>query len=194
MVKLAFGCSRVLFVPESRVLRRIDNAVRDGHLVTVTRRKGWDRLDGSIVASSTKWLLLAVDDGAGFNGHTIIRVLDVRSVVPATNAAFVERALALEGHWPLPRLDPLDLTSTQSVLRTLTDTAPLVTIFYEQDHPDKCLIGVPHDFESRKFRLQTVTPNAEWEAEDTVMRYRSVSRIETGAAYERRLAAGSPPS
>lgn len=183
-------------MPRDRMLQRIERAATDGRLVRVTRRRGWDRLEGSIVAHSAKWLLLAVEFDAGFNGHTLLRVADVRRLDAVSGAAFVERALAAEGHWPLPRLDGLDLANTRAAIRSLTATAPLVSIHYEQDHPDECLIGVPRDFRRRRFRLQTVTPTAEWDREDSVFRYRSVSRVDVGAAYERRLAAiaGAPPT
>lgn len=131
------------------------------------------------MASSARWLLLAVEVDAGFHGHVLLRVSDVRRIAAAPNAGFVERALAAEGNWPLPRLD-VDLGSTEAALRSLAEAAPLVAVHYEQDHPAECLIGVPRDFRPRKFRLQTVTPAAEWDDEDAVLRYRSVSRIDVG--------------
>jgi hypothetical protein len=176
-------------MPERRTLHRIDKAAGDGGLVRVRRKKGWDRLDGWIVAHSRKWLLMAVELDAGFNGHTLIRPSDIGSIQEGPSAKFVQQSLAAEGHWPLPRLAGIDLTSTQTVLTSLSQIAPLVSIHYEQDHPDECLIGLPRDFRRRKFRLRTVNPTAEWDADDSTLRYRSVSRIDVGGAYARRLAA-----
>lgn len=171
-----------------RTLKQLHDASQDGRLVRVVRRKGWDRLDGSIVGFSAKWVLMAIEFDAGFNGHALLRRSDVRRVDGDPSAGFVQRALAAEGHWPLPGLDGIDMTTTKSVLRSAAQAAPLVSVYYEQDHVDECLIGVPHDFERRKFRLQNVTHAAEWD-DDSVFRYRSVTRIGLGGAYERRLAA-----
>lgn len=178
-----------------RTAKQIDDASTDGRLVRVVRKKGWDRLDGSILRSSTKWLLMAVEFDAGFNGHALIRRSDVRGLEAGPSAQFIQKALAAEGHWPLPELDGIDLASTQAVLRSAARVAPVVSIHYEQDHLGECLIGVPRDFGRRRFKLQTVGPSAEWDTEDSVFRYRSVSRIDLGGAYERRLAvvAGAAP-
>ena len=178
-----------------RVAKEIHDAARDGRLVRVSRRKGWDRLDGRIVCSSPKWVLMAIEVDAGFDGHALIRTADVRRVEADPSAGFIQKALAAEGQWPLPGLDGIDLATTQAVLRSVARVAPIVAVHYEQDHRDECLIGVPHDFERRKFKLQNITPQAEWD-EDSVFHYRCVSRIELGGAYERRLAAvaGAAPS
>lgn len=182
-------------MPQAHVQDRIEKAAGDGRLIRLTRRRGWDRLDGSIVARSRKWLLLALELDAGFDGHALVRVSDVRRLERSPNAAFVERALAVEGHWPLPGLEGVELASTRAALRTLADSVGLVSIGYEQDHPDECLIGLPRHFGQKKFRLQTVNPAAEWDTEDATFRYRSVSRIDVGGSYERRLSAvaGPPP-
>ena len=164
------------------------DAALDGRLVTVVRRKGWDRINGRIARFSTTWVLMAVEVDAGFDGHALIRRSDVRRVDPQPSAAFVQKALAAEGHWPLPGLDDIDLAATRSVLRSAAQVAPVVSVYYEQDHADECLIGIPHDFGRRKFKLQNVTPQAEWDG-DAVFHYRCVSRIGLGGAYERRLAA-----
>ena len=180
-------------MPGNRVLRRLDEAVAEGHLVKIRRRKRWDRLDGVVQARSAKWLLLALVEDAGSAGHVLLRVADVRRVEPAPSS-FVQRALELEGHWPLPTLDAVDLSSTRAALRSLAATQPLVGVHYEYDHPDECLIGVPRGFGRRKFSLQDVTPDATWDPVDAVLRYRSVSRVVVGGAYERRLAAVAGPA
>ena len=106
----------------------------------------------------------------------------------ATPATFIRRALAAEGHWPLPELDGIDLTTTPAVLRSAARLAPMVSVYYEKDDPDDCRIGVPHSFKRHGFRLQLVTTAAEWDF-STTFRYRRVSRIGIGGSYQDRLAA-----
>ncbi|HEY0237920.1 MAG TPA: hypothetical protein VGC37_04685 [Friedmanniella sp.] len=180
---------------KQRVLSRLREAADDGRLVRITRGRRWDRLDGSVVALGAKWLLLATEVDAGFDGHTLVRVADVRRVAASSSARFLERALRAEGHWPLPALDGVDVSSTRAALRSLSAISPLISVFYERAHPDECLIGVPRRYGRRRFRLQNVDPNAEWDEPDSAIRYREVSRIDVGGAYERRLAAvaGPPP-
>ena len=172
-----------------RTARRIEKAASDGRLVLVARRKNWDLLSGSIVRLGQKWLLMAIELNAGFDGHVLIRRADVRSVeAVGYSATFVQRALDAEGHWPLPGLDGIDLTTTQAVLRSAAHLAPMVSVYYEQDDPDDCRIGLPHDFERHGFKLQLVTTAAEWDF-STTFRYRRVSRLGIGGSYQDRLAA-----
>lgn len=183
-------------MPGARVHELIGEAATDGRLVKVARRKGWDRLYGSIVGRSSKWLLLAIEYDAGFDGHALVRVCDVRSIQQHPSSRFVEHALDREGHWPLPRLEGVDLSSTRAALESLAASGSLLAIHYEQEHADECLVGVPRTFERKKFRLQNVGTDAKWDADDSVHRYKSVSRIDVGNAYEQRLAAvaGPPPN
>lgn len=176
-----------------RNARRVEEASRDGRLVRVERKKNWGRLDGSILRSGPKWLLMAVEFDAGFDGHALIRKSDVRRVRPDPTAGFTQRALAAEGHWPLPGLDDIDLTTTQSLLRSAARVAPLIRVSYEQEDPNDCRIGMPHNFQRREFTLRLVTTAAEWDI-DTVFQYRSVSRVNLGGAYERRLATVAGPA
>lgn len=181
-------------MPAARVGGRIDEAIAAGRLVKVTRRKGWDRLDGSIVSRSSKWLLVAIEYDAGFDGHALVRVSDVRRIQAYPSSTFIERALDADGHWPLPLLEGVDLSSTRAALRSRAASQPLLAVYSENDHPDECLIGVPRVFGRREFRLQNVGTDAEWDAEDSFHRYGSVSRIDVGNAYERRLAAVAGPA
>lgn len=182
-------------MPDARVHELIGEAATDGRLVKVTRRRGWDRLDGSIVAQSSKWLLLAIEYDAGFDGHALVRVSDVRRIQQYPSSSFVERALDREGHWPLPLLEGVDLSSTRAAVESLAASESLVAIYYEQEHADECLIGVPRTFGRKKFRLQNVGTDAKWDEDDSVHRYKSISRIDVGNAYEQRLSAvaGPPP-
>ena len=82
----------------------------------------------------------------------------------------------------------------------------LSAIHFEQEHPNECLIGVPRDFGRKKFRLQSVGTDAQWDADDSVhklsastphdsktelYRWAGVSRL---GDVSRRLIRGQPAS
>ena len=142
-----------------------------------------------------EWLILAVQWEGGFDGHALIRVADVGHVETFASSTFITRALENEGNSPLPRLDGVDLSSTRAALRSLTEAGYLLSIHNERDHPDETLIGIPRNFGKKKFRLQHVDTEGTWEGEDATFRYRSVSRVDIGNSYGRRLlgVAGHPP-
>jgi len=105
--------------------------------VRVVRRRGWDRLDGCVIASGTKWFAMAVEVDAGFNGFAIARIEDVRGITTASNSRFLKRALALEHNWPLPELTNLSLDTTRAMVHSARRLFPLVTVFYERGHADE---------------------------------------------------------
>ena len=176
----------------------LQKARESGELVRVWRKRGWNDLRGSVQALNRKWLLVATEQDAGLNGHACIRISDIRKVEPLPNSNFIQKSLNADGHWPLPRLQNIDLRTTQSILGSLADTSPLVTVFYENDYADECLIGVPYAFQRHEFRLRNLTPDARWDDkdQDAVFRYRAITKLEVGGVYERRLAAvaGDPPN
>lgn len=171
----------------AQLSKRIDTVASDGLLVKVTRRRGWDRLDGSIVSRSSKWLLLAIEYDAGFNGHALVRVSDVRRIQQYPKSSFVERALDREGHWPLPPLEGVDLSSTRTALESLAASGLLVAIHYEQDHPNECLIGVPRAFEGKRFKLQSApTPSGTRRTRFTATNRLAASTSETPTSDDSR--------
>ncbi len=180
----------------AKAWKRISAAFADGSLVRVSRRKGWDDFDGSVVGMGRTWLLMATTDAsAGFSGFDALRIEDVRKVVPVWNADFLQAALALEGHWPLPKLDEVDLSSTRAVVESLGQQYPLLSVHDERTRDDERFIGVPGDFRRKSFRLHEVTPRATWDHPPSRWTYREVSSISVGDRYEDRLwqIAGGPP-
>lgn len=163
--------------------------------VRLTRRgRRLEHLDGVVVGVGRKWLALALDHNAGFAGFALLRVRDVREVHQQSSDGFLQKAWSLEGQWPAPRLEDVNLDRTGTMLRSLGDHR-LLSVFYEYEHPDECAIGVPTAYERNVLHLQTINPNAEWTEDGFTLRYRQISRVEVGDAYARRLwkVGGAPP-
>lgn len=145
-------------------------------------------MDGFVVAIGSNWLLLhKASDHVFLDGHAIIPVAEVFDawLVPAESSV-VERALRLQGADP-QALPDLPLGSAREALQYLNDHSPLVSVFIERDVPDVCLIGRVSRFEEDTFTLDTITPAARWEDEET-LRYDAVTRIDFGGKYEQALA------
>jgi len=130
---------------------------------------------------------MAVEYDAGFNGHSILRARDVKRV--RTNPpSFAPRALEVEGHWPMPPLDQVDVSgSTRTLVTSLPGLDELVAIHYEASHPDECLIGVVSRAGNRKVTLQTIDTQAHWDHEASKIAYREITRFDIGDPYLQRL-------
>lgn len=168
-------------------LRRAIGEAQRGEVVQVTRHRAWDRLTGVVLEQGNKWVLMALDQDAGLNGYCAFRLDDVRRVKVPPSAGFLRSAYMAERTWPPPPLPGVELDSTRGLLRSLSTSSPLVTVHYEHQHPDECLIGRPIHLRRRSFVLQNIDARAVWNGNDTGFRYREVTRFEVGGAYEQRL-------
>ena len=86
--------------------RAIAEARRARDIVRVNRHRGWDRLTGVVLDQGAKWVLMALDQDAGFNGYVAIRLDDVRRVAVPASAGFLRSAYLAERTWPPPSQYP----------------------------------------------------------------------------------------
>ena len=177
--------------------KRLQRVADECAFVRVIRRgRRLDKLNGVVTSVGRKWMSMTIDYDAGFNGFAVLRVRDVVKVETQSGQAFMRGAWTAEGNWPVPCLEDVDLDRTRDVLRSLGRQFPLLTVHYEHDDPDACMIGTPVAFRRKKFDLVTIDTNAEWDDNPFIFSYREVSRIGVGGGYERRLLniGGPPPS
>ena len=179
-----------------RLRQQLTNANEQGRLVQIVRHKEWDRLDGCILGVGNRWILLAVESDAGFHGHSAIRISDIKKVKGMKSTRFTVDALRSEGHWPMPDLPGVDLTSTRTLVETVTTAGPLFAVFDEHDCSDACLVGTPTHFRPRNFTFLEITPRATWAGKTTTIKYRRISRIDVTDPYLTRLSriGGAPPT
>lgn len=170
-----------------RVQKSLRSVERRGELVKVERPRGWDDLDGVVVATGPKWLVLAVEYDAGFYGHSILRTRDIKKI--RTNPpSFVPRALEREGNWPMPCLDAVDVRgSTRTLAASLSGTDLLVAVHYEASHPGECLVGVVRRAGGRKVTLRTIDTQARWDQGVFKFTYGEITRLDIGGPYLNRL-------
>ncbi len=137
------------------IRRHLERSASGSEFVRVIRRgRHLDKLDGVVVPLGRKWLAMALDDDAGFDGFAVIRSRDVCRVEPLNNGRFLRDSWALQGHWPVPYVGDVVLERTREMLPGLSRLFPVLTVHYEYDDPHACLIGVPlrcrrHSFTSR---------------------------------------------
>jgi len=180
-----------------KVLDDLRRAQDERALVRLDRGKDVDRVDGYVVSVGAEWVLLAYLDGAiVFDGHTALRVEDVRHVRHLPNADMVRQALTLRGQWPpAPPPEALDLDDVRGLLTSLA-AQPLVAVHLEHDDPDSCWIGAPAGLGDRSLRLLEIMPSAVWNTRPTKHRVERITRVGIGGRYEDALlsVAGPPPA
>ena len=61
---------------------------------------------------------------------------------------------------------------------------PLVTIHLEEVDPDVCYIGKVSGVDKEFVKLMCITPDGEWEEEESFYYLKDITRIDFGGAYE----------
>ena len=164
--------------------------------VVVLRRTVWkgDILEGFVVDLGDEWAALNVVYDVGLNGWSVVRLDTVRDVECLDAQSFLPRALAQFGEVPEP-ID-VDLTSCRAIVRCLSRTFPLITIFTEAEDPRSCAVGRPLRATKSKIHLLDITAEATWETDEPrTFRYEDVTRIDVGGRFETALheLGGYPP-
>ena len=141
--------------------------------------------DGYILDATRELLLLAiVNETIHLDGFTVLRVADITDMeVPTPFWEFQEKALELRGenHQVCP---PVDLTSMNSTIRSISEAYPLITIHREHVDPDVCHIGQAMAVSEEWLHLKPITPAAEWKDELESHRVSEITRVDFDGQYE----------
>ena len=170
---------------------QLKDHVGSEELIQVRRRSGGGVYTGFALGLGTDWLLMAaVTDGGFFNGYRAHRLRDIRSV--RADGGFQTRFARTRPEWPpsLPdRMTPIDLDSTEGMLRSLLRADELVGI--ESDHRYETLwIGIPDEILGRRWlSLWEVDTAAVWHDRPRCYRIRRIVSVCIGDQYQRALGA-----
>ena len=198
-------------------------AAAEQSFVRVKRSTG-DSIDGLIVGVTPRWTAMAVlADTIDLDGYALIRTPSVRRIKPLERRAqFVRDVLQARDQWPpkpLPPFErqaqlvrdvrqardqwppkplrPLEEANDETLIRVLSTSFPLMSVYTEGEHPDECYIGRPREVTTETVTLDEVDPSGRWLLAPTTYRLAKVTRIGVGGRYEEALqtvAAVSRPS
>jgi hypothetical protein len=157
---------------------------------------GADVIKAYVLDVGSKWVLMAAVDETRVDGYVAVRIRDIERIQPLKADAFYRKASELAGVWPpaLPA-DPIDLSTTRSLIETAHAHATLVNLQIEREDPDVAFIGVPTQWSPKKLWLHEVSPRAIWDDTDSKWPFSDITRVEFSSTYENDLllVAGPPP-
>jgi hypothetical protein len=154
---------------------------------------GW--FHGYVLAVGAKEFLIAiVDDAMRLNGFECHQISNIKTIKPDPYAAFVEAALRARTLKP-PRKAPIAGDSIRTWLPNANTAFPLVTIHVERIKSDVCYIGRIVSMADDVLQLQKIEPGAKWYRTTERFRWKDITRIGFGQAYESalHLVGGNPP-
>ncbi len=143
------------------------------------------------------FLLWALGDYIGFDGHFVLRYRDVtRLESPDHHADFLEKAMVLRQLRPEFPMD-LPIDDFRETLKAAATQAPVTSVYVDSEAENEvCYIGQLLGFENDGFNIQEVSPHAEWLRDASYFDWNEVSCISWNEPYALALAevAGPPPS
>lgn len=143
-------------------------------------------LHGFVVGASAKLLLLQVIDGNTFylNGYAALRISDVRSY--RVDPTFTPRAMRLMERKPtVPEY--VDLTSWQTLLRSVQPRYPLLQIETEKKKSGVCYIGRVANLTAQQVDLIEVNSEGYW-AETETFAVKDITQVGFNNGYVDALA------
>ena len=148
-----------------------------------------DGLDlGYVMDATDTWVLLQnVDPGIKLDGYTILRIEDINELeTEIAQASFIEKALSIRKKNPV-RPVLVDLTSIETIIRSIDENYPLITIHREEVDPSNCWIGSVGALTSKTVVLNEINPEAKWDGTKRI-RLDEITRIDFDGGYETALA------
>jgi hypothetical protein len=162
--------------------KTLDWAIDSQEMVRVERKPKYaDALDGFILGIGSKWALIAKTmDGGFFDGYSLFRLSDVRTVT--RNKSFQGKFARTQPEWP-PKADfKIDLNETRNALGALADNFPLIGI--EKENERRAMwIGEVEELEDKWLWLMEVRPDASWHKKPLGYKLRSITTISAGTHY-----------
>ncbi|MDQ2732908.1 MAG: hypothetical protein M3Y56_14715 [Armatimonadota bacterium] len=161
-----------------------------GRMVEIDRSpKIADTIEGYVVGASDRFVMLhALDrDYMLLNGYIVLRWKDIRRYRTRDNNKFIaDRALALKGIRPIPKLE-IDLSDFPALLRSANAHFPLVTIHQEIKDSNTCFIGHVQAVTDKTLTLAQISPAAKWNR-TRCYKLKHITRVDFGGGYEETLA------
>jgi hypothetical protein len=145
---------------------------------------------GFLVAESDDFVVLhQVSTRLDLDGYIVFRREDVQSISSDfSKLDMLQRALALKEQFPKP-LRQLALGSMRELLVSAEAMFGVVVLTEELVDPDAVEVGALRMSTGEAYALRRLSPEAEWELGGRSYRYRDLTRVEFGTAYEQMLLA-----
>ena len=172
-------------------------AAADQSFVKVKRRTG-DSIEGFIVGVAPRWTAIALLAATiDLDGYALIRTPFVRRLKHLEpRAQFVREVLRVRNQWPPKALRTFDGTNDETLIRSLSTSYSLMSVYTEGERPDECYVGRPRDVTAEAVTLDEVDPAGRWLLTPATYRFAKVTRVDVGGRYEEALQihAGNHPS
>jgi hypothetical protein len=167
-------------------MRLIENAVKNGSLLSVYRAIGDEAIVGVPLKAGSDWLALArAGDGGQYEGIDVIRTCDVVRISAGGRELDALGAIIL-GAWPT-RSPAIDLSDPVAVVTSLAAAAGYVTVHLEGDLPGTCFIGEIVEIDAQACELRAYGTMRSMSRSTEVLSTPGITRAQVFGSYEAAL-------
>jgi hypothetical protein len=178
-------------MPATEIEKKIATAKRYTKLVECYRGvlEDEDIYDlGYVVDANEKYILLhLVDDRITLNGYSVLHVSDLTEIeLEVDHARFIEKALEIRKK-EIKKPALVDLSDITTVLSSIDQHFPLMSIHREAHDPDTCWVGAIDSLCDKTVLLNEMSADAKWEGTKRI-HLDEISRVDFDGGYETALA------
>lgn len=143
---------------------------------------------GYVVDASDEFVMLQlVDDRISLNGYSLLRVRDITKLdTEVTHARFIEKALEIRKK-SVKRPVLVDLTDIATILKSIDENFPLMTLHKETVDPNTCWVGSVDSLGDKTVTINEMSPDAKWNGTRR-LNIDEITRIDFDGGYETALA------
>jgi hypothetical protein len=143
---------------------------------------------GYLVDSNNHFILLQlVDDRITLNGYSILRRSDITDIeIEVDHARFIEKALEIRKK-VVKKPALVDLSDITTILKSVDQNFPLMTVHREEQDPDTCWIGSVESVCDKTVLINEINADAKWDRTKR-LHLNEISRIDFDGGYEKALA------
>lgn len=178
-------------MPTTEIAKKVATAKRYTKLVECFRN-GLEDNDisdlGYVVDASDEFVMLQlVDDRISLNGYSLLRICDITEFeIEVEHTRFIEKALEIRKK-TVKQPVLVDLTDMSTLLKSIDQNFPLLTLHRELVDPDACWVGALDSLGEKTVTINEMSPDAKWNGSKRLT-IDEITRIDFDGGYETALA------
>lgn len=143
---------------------------------------------GYVVDASDDFIMLQLlDDRITLNGYSLLRIEDISEIeTEVEHTRFIEKALEIRKN-AVKQPVLVDLTDITTVIRSIDQNFPLMTLHKEANDPDTCWVGSVDSVGEKTVTINEMSPDAKWNGTKRIS-FDEITRIDFDGGYETALA------
>jgi len=162
----------------------LDHSLEARRLVRITRTiRATEPTDGVVVGHGIRWILISrLSPDLDLDGYTALRWKHVKKVQSFDPSSLAARATMVENGQTVPQ-ELVDTTTTGTLLQSVAHADQPIAVYTERDDPSRRLVGTVSHLVHKTLHLSTVDLSSAPRAEQVVVPFDMITRVDFDGRY-----------